>query len=705
MTTEARGFDLARLLRPRSIAIVGVSPEPGSLGGAVLSNLIRFGYDGEIHLISRNRSDIGGRPCLSSIDDLPEAIDVAVLAVPGAGIADAVAACARRKIGSAIVYAAGFAETGEKGRAQQDAIVRIAREAGMALVGPNCIGLTNFNDGVTLTYEPLTPLPASKAPAIGIVAQSGAMASALRPALLAKGLNVSFVVSTGNEADLGAEDFVAMLVEDERTKAIVLFAEALRHPQRFLAIATRARAIAKPIVLLHPGRSSRARQSARSHTGALAGDYAVMATMIRHHGVMLVETIEELIDTAELLARFPQPPTAGAAIVTNSGAFKGFAIDFCDSIGLDLPQPQPATLEALRNAVPTYATVDNPLDTTGQTIKDPGIFTDSAKHLLADPGIGSLIVSIVPGGPQQAMAKADALLPAMVGSTKPCAIAVMGDEQPLPAAFMPAFRDNGIPAFRSPERALRAMANATGYGRERAREKTAPPEISVPKFDARQSATLTEYAGKKLISALGIRIPEDGLAGDLDQAKKIAARIGYPVVLKAQSPELTHKSDVGGVIVGIADADTLAAAWERLHRDIAAARPELTLDGVLVETMAAPGLELVIGGRRDPAWGPVLLVGLGGVWIETLQDVRLMPADIGPAAVRDELGRLKAAALLEGSRGQPPADLDALADALMRIGALMRRYPAISEIDINPLMVYPKGQGVIALDVLLVTKD
>jgi acyl-CoA synthetase (NDP forming) len=701
VTTEAPPFDLGRLLRPRSIAIVGVSPEPGSLGGAVLANLDRFGYRGDIHLVSRNRREIDGRRCLGSIDDLPEAVDVAALALPSVGIVDAVAACARRKVSAAIVYAAGFAETGGEGAVQQETIVRIAREAGMALNGPNCIGLANFADGVPLTYEPLTPPTASDAPSVAIIAQSGAMASALRPALTAKGLRVSHVISTGNEAGLGAEDFLAHLIEDERVRAIVLFAEQLRFPQRFLAVASRAREAGKPIVLLHPGRTSRARKSARTHTGALAGDYAVMATLVRHRGVVLVETIEELIDTAELLARFPQAPAAGAAIVTNSGAFKGFALDFCEEIGLDLPQPTAATLNALRAVLPSFATIDNPLDTTGQTIKEPGIFADSARHLLADPNIGSLLVSIVPGGPQQAMNKVDALLPPLSGSAKPCVVAVMGDEQPLPAEFAPAFRAKGIPVLRSPERALRALARITAHGRHKA--VSCPPETAVPDIQVLQGGVIPEYASKELIAALGIAVPRGTLAGTIDLAKEIAAGIGYPVVIKAQSPELAHKSDVGGVIVDIADADALAAAWNELHRRMAIARPDLRLDGVLVESMAAPGLEMVIGGRRDPDWGPVLLAGLGGIWIEVLNDVRLMPPDIAPAGIVDELSKLKSAALLQGVRGRPPADVGALADALVRIGALIQRYPAIAEIDINPLMVYPKGQGLLALDVLLVT--
>src|SRR5712691_2942164 len=562
-SVTADGADVGRLIRPRSIAIVGVSPEPGSIGGAVLKNLERFGYRGEIHLVSRSRSEINGRPCLASIADLPRGIDVAVLAVPGAGIRDAVAACAARAVGAAIIYAAGFAETGEAGWAEQAAIAQIARDGGMAVTGPNCIGLVNFCDGVPLTYEPVEPLPAGNAPAIGIVAQSGAMLSSLRMALLGKGLALSHIVSTGNEAGLGLEDFLSFLVDDERTRAIVMFAEQIRHPSRFLAIAARACGSAKPIVLMHPGRSRRARESALTHTGALAGDYAVMATLVRPHGVVLVDTIEELIDTAEILARFP-PPALGAAVITNSGAFKGFALDFCDAIGLDLPKPMPGTRAALGKALPPYATIDNPLDTTGQTIKEPSIFTEAASCLLADPGMGSLVVSIVPGGPTQAMAKAAALLPPLTAANKPVAVAVMGDEGPLPAEFMPSFRDKGIPVFRAPERALRAMAHATAYGLLLRDTAPADTDLALPLDLPVQKGVLPEHLGKSVVARLGIPVPRGAVAQNLDEAHAIARRDGYPVVLKAQSVELSHKSDIGGVIIRIDGADELTAAWNRI---------------------------------------------------------------------------------------------------------------------------------------------
>ena len=332
------------------------------------------------------------------------------------------------------------------------------------MLGPNCIGFTNFADGVVLTFETLTPQSIAGKPAVAAVTQSGALAAALRLALMAKGLGVSHAISTGNEADLSAEDFLSFLLDDKDTRAVALFVEQIRRPQVFLQLAERAREMRKPVVLLHPGKSKRARESAHSHTGALAGDHAVMTALLRDRAVILVDTIEELIDVADLLTR-AKPPVGGVGMITNSGAIKGFALDFAESIGLDIPQPGPATVAALKKALPSYAPADNPVDVTAQVIKEPEIWTGAAEALLADPQIGSLALPMVVGGPKQAMEKMERLLPAIVASGKPAVVAALGDEWPIAEDFSNAFRDKGVPVFRSPERALRALAHATRYGR------------------------------------------------------------------------------------------------------------------------------------------------------------------------------------------------------------------------------------------------
>ena len=710
MTAERQAFALRPLLRPRSVAIVGVSPEAGSLGGNVLANLTRIGFQGDIHLVSRNNREIGGRACVGSIDELPDGVDVAVLAVPRQASLDAVKACVRRKIGAALVFASGFAEMDEAGRADQGAMARIANEAKLALCGPNCIGLVNLTDRVALTFEPLSFPPPYPPPlagegregegrGIGVVTQSGAMCSTLRLALLAKGLKLSIVVSTGNEAQLTTEHFLEFLVDDDATEVIVLFMEQVRDPALFLALAARARERKKPIVLMHPGRSARAQESARTHTGAMVGNHAVMSALVAHQAVVRVETLEELLDTAEILARFAVPPIKGAAVMTNSGAFKGYALDFAETLGLDLPALSAANAEAIKKILPPFAAIENPVDTTAQTVRDPSILGSTAAQLLADPAMGSLVISIVAGAPRFAMDKANAILSGIANLEKPIAVATMGDETELPAEFSASLREKGLAFFRSPDRALRAMARATWYGNAVTSLRPRAQAPSLPSYEIATSGALNEHQGKALLAMLGIAVPEGALARDSGEASEIAEHIGYPVVLKAQAAALAHKSDAGGVALAIADDAALLRAWHAIAANVSKSQPDLRLDGMLVEAMAPPGLELVVGARREKGWGPILTVGLGGIWIEALHDIRILPADIDHDGIIEELQVLKGAALLRGDRGTPAADLDAVADCVLRLGAIMRGDRRVTEIEINPLRVYAKGA--LALDVLM----
>jgi acetate---CoA ligase (ADP-forming) len=692
---------LDRILRPRSVAIVGISPEPGHMGASVLANLERCHFAGDIHLVSRSRKEFNGRACTPSIDDLPHGVDVAVLVVPQNAAVDVITACGRRGVGAAVVFASGFAEVGDAGRADQERLAAAARDANVMVLGPNCIGMCSFGVGAALTFEANVELPAPGAgPKIGMAAQSGAVAAIMRLAFLAKGLGISFYISTGNEADLTVEDFLGALIDDEGTQVAALFVEQIRRPQLFLELAAKARARNKPIVVMHPGRSQRARISASTHTGALAGDHAVLTALLRHAGVVMVDTLEELVDTSELLAR-AEPPATGPGIITNSGAIKGFALDFCDAIGLDVPQLSPATADTLKAALPAFASIDNPADITAMTLRDATLWTKTADAMLADPALGSLCIAMVPGSTKPALEKAHALLPSIARGGKPAVVAVLGDEHPIPQEFDTAFREQGVPVHRSPERALRALAHATAYGQRRAAAGGPPAIIDAPALPRR--GTLPEYEGKAHLAALGIAVPQGALARDAAEAKQIAERIGYPVVLKAQAEALAHKSDAGGVALNIADAAALDAAWSRMVSRIEAAQPGLALDGILVEAMADPGIEMIVGARRDPEWGPIVVVGLGGIWTEALDDVRLMPADLPREQVVAEIDRLKGSRLLRGLRGAPIADIEALADAVVRVGALMRARAEITEIDINPLMVYGKGDGVLALDALIVT--
>jgi len=701
--TVLPAIDISRLMRPRSIAIVGISPEPSSAGFLALRNLEDFGYRGSVHLVSRNQTNIGNRACVRAIDDLPDGVDAAMLFIPRIAIEDAVAACARRGVGGVVVFAAGFGEAGGEWQATQERIAATARAAGLALCGPNCLGIVDFVHGIPLTFARQIGRREQVSSGAVVIAQSGGLASIVRAALTAKGLAVTCTVSTGNEAVLGLEDYAAYLLEDPATKVVVAFAEQIRKPQRFLAMVARARELGKPVVLLLSGHSVAARDSAKSHTGALAGDYAVIEALLRHDCVLLVQSLEELFDVAELALRFPAPPSKGLAIVTDSGAIKGLALDYCETLGLDLPPLSPGLAATIQAELPDFVDASNPLDLTAQAITHPEMYERTIKPFLADDTYGSLLLAVIIGEASDfAVAKGKTCLKPLLGSPKPVIIGLLGDEVNVPASIITDARAAGIPFFRSPERALRALARLTTYGRsvERARTRQAVVPIVPPPLTG--GGTLTEYASKRYIAKLGIQIPTGMLVGNLLDATQAAAAIGFPVALKLQAAALPHKSDVGAVLLGINDDTQLAHAWAKLQQ-VGSRYPDLAIDGVLVEAMAPRGLEMIVGARRDPDWGPVTLVGLGGVWAEALHDVRVLPVDLDLDEISEEIGKLRGAPLLRGMRGEAARDVAALATTVQRIGSLLAAQPEIREIDLNPVTVYDAGEGVLALDALIVT--
>ncbi|HLI22353.1 MAG TPA: acetate--CoA ligase family protein [Stellaceae bacterium] len=693
---------VGRLLRPRSVAIVGASPDAGSIGFNALENLLRAGYQGEIHLVSRSRKEINGRPCVPSIDDLPLGVDAVVLVVPEAVVVDSVAACARRQAGSAVVFASGFAEVGAEGKAKQDRIREIARESGVLVLGPNCIGLRNFAGNNALTFEPVTEPAPTITEGAAVIAQSGAMTSNLKLALFAKGVPVTCAISTGNEAVLGVEDFLADCLDQPGNRVFALFIEQVRRPAVFLDLVRRARREGKPIVLLHPGRTAIARETAKSHTGAFAGDYQTMRAILTHEGVVLVDTMDELFDTTTLLARWPEPSPLPVGAISNSGAFRGISLDMAADIGLELAALTAETKAKLKAMLPAYATIDNPLDITTVGLAQPQVFGNTAQAVLDDPGVGGLVLAFIPGAPEFQMVRCRSLLPAIEHATKPVAFSMFGDETKLIEEFPRTLRERNVPLFRSPDRALRAMAHVSAYGRARMRAAVSPKTLAQSVTIA-ERGPIAEYRAKAYLKELGIAVPAGSLVMNVDHACAVAEAIGYPVVLKAQSPALLHKSDAGGVIVGIKDAAALRTAWPVLHENVARAKPCLALDGVLVEAMAKPGVELIVGARRDPEWGPVLMIGLGGIWTEALKDVALLSADLGDDEIIEALARLKGAALLDGLRGAPPSDKRAVAQVAASLGALMRATPDLLDIEINPLMVYPSGA--IALDALMIAAE
>jgi acetate---CoA ligase (ADP-forming) len=465
-------MDVNRLLRPRSIAIVGVSDKPGTTGGNILGSLANYDYGGTIHLVSRGRSEVLGRACYATVDEMPEGIDLAVLCLPRAGIIEALVACARRKVGAAIVFASGFAELDAAGRAEQDEMARIARAHDVALLGPNCLGIqfpvAGLSLGLGLAPRLTGELAAAK-PMVAIAGQSGGMAVALAAALRVRGFAATYVISTGNEAALGIEEVLADAIDHEESKVIALVAEQIRKPEMFREMAARARAAKKPIVLLHPGITAKARAAAATHTGARPGDFAATRAMAEQEALILAGSFDEWVDVTTLLCHYPAPPKGGLAVITNSGAVRGMTFDLCEELNVPVPEISSETKDKLRPLLPVFAHIGNPLDVTAQTAFQFNLLGNAIEPLINDPAVGCLVVAMVGGSGPIPVETARHAIPPIQASGKPVIYSIFGAGSTLPPELEPLLRAGNIPFQRSPEAAIRAMARVMHYAAALAR--------------------------------------------------------------------------------------------------------------------------------------------------------------------------------------------------------------------------------------------
>ncbi|HYD23346.1 MAG TPA: acetate--CoA ligase family protein [Croceibacterium sp.] len=691
-----------RLLRPKSVAVVGASDRTGALGATLLNNLVQYEFAGDIYPVNPKRDELLGLKVAHTIDELPEGIDCAVLAIPRPFVLDTVRQLAARGCGAVVIYSAGFSEAGEEGMREQLELGAIAAEHGMVIEGPNCLGCTNYVERVPLTFvETNMRTPPKGTRAVGIASQSGALAAVLATALHPRGLYVSTSVSTGNEAASGVEDYVEWLVDDADTHVIAMYVESLRRPRAFVAAARRARAAGKPIVMLHPGKSSKAQESAATHTGAMAGDYALMKAKLAREGVIFADTLEELADVTEIALRCQALPGANMAVLGESGALRGLAFDLAEDMGLDLIDLNDDNSPALRAVLPEFVPVSNPTDITALGLSEPEIYTKVLTALLEDERVGSVVASIIQSDPITSGIKFPHIIKVLEDGTfaKPLVFAGVDEGARVPEHYIEGLREVGIPWFPSTERAYRAIARLADLAKRDLTDRSAEP-IAVPGLAA-VSGVVPEYKAKELLRPLGIRFPESRFAASADEAVEAAEAIGYPVAMKAQAAALGHKSDAGGVLLNLRTADDVREAFARLYGNVAAYDASIRLDGVLVEKMGRMGVEMIVGAKHDREWGPVVLAGFGGVTAELLQDVRLFTPDLDQAAVHAGLLELRQAALLNGYRGSPALDVAALAELIVLVGRIMAGNPAIREIDLNPVIVHPEGEGVVALDALM----
>jgi len=701
-------MSLDAYFRPASVAVIGASTNPSKLGHAVLKNLIEGGYinRGRVVPINPTGGEILGIPSYPSILNVPETIDLAVIVIPYPLVPAALRECGQKGVPATIVISAGFREAGMEGLERERELIQIAKEYHLRLIGPNCLGVID-------TYTPLNASFAAGTPPSGPMAfmsQSGALGTAVLDIALAGRLGLSKFVSLGNKADVSEVDLLQAWADDEHTRVILIYSEGLPNGQEFIRVA-RQITPKKPVIAIKSGVTQSGSRAVSSHTGSLAGSEQAYHAAFHQAGILRADSMEELFDAALAIGYQPELKGKRIAIVTNAGGPGILATDALERASLRMARFEVGTIHALESFLPDAASAANPVDVLGDARADRYRFAIQA--VLTDPNTDGLLVVLTP----QAMTEIEATAQAVgeLGSKT---------DKPILACFMGEARVSngiqilnrfGIPNYPFPERAGNAFRQMADYQEIKSR----PPEkfeeftfdptpvkkiIAAVRSEGRLA--IGDSEARAILQAYDLRIPRSEIAATPEDAIRIAGEIGYPVVLKIASPDILHKTDVGGVKVGLQNGEDVRDAYElmvyRAHRYL----PEAHIWGCLVQEMApAGGLEVLVGMNRDPQFGPLVTFGLGGIYVETLKDVTFRIAPFSRREAEEMTNEIRAHALLDGVRGKPRMDKRSIVDALLRIGQLVQDFHEIVELDINPLMVYPDEQGAIAIDMRLVLED
>jgi len=699
---QAAAESVRPILAPRSVAVVGASRRPGTIGHALLTNLRRCGFRGPVYAVNPNAQTLDGAPAYPSVRAIGAPVDLAVIAVPAAAVEGVVADCAAAGVRGVVVISAGFAEASAAGREAERRITALARASGMRLVGPNCMGVLNTAPEVSLnaTFAPTWP-PAGN---IAMLSQSGALGLAILDQVQSLNVGISSFVSVGNKADVSSNDLLCYWADDPRTRVVVLYLESFGNPRKFARIAP-AVAQQKPIVAVKSGRSAAGTRAASSHSAALASLDIAVDACFEQAGVIRTTTLEELFDVAALLSTQPVPAGARVGVVTNAGGPAILLADACEARGLALPALGPATVAALREFLPATAALGNPVDMIASAT--PEQYARTIAAVGADANVDALVVLYVPPlvtQPEE-IAAAIARGAGAVPAEKPV-LTVFMSARGAPPALAGGPR-GALPSYSFPENAAQALAAAVRYGRWRQRPRGTPLALSsfaratVRAVAERVLAGATEPCWlepddvRTLLRAAGIEFAAMAVAAPGD-AVAVAERLGYPLVAKAIAPGLLHKSDVGGVILGLDSAAAVAAAVETLAARVAAAGHRL--ERVLLQREVAGGIEALVGVTTDPTFGPLVVCGLGGVLVELLRDVTHHLVPVTDVDAAEMLARLRTARLLDGYRGSPPGDRAALIEVIQRVSALVEALPELRELDLNPVKVLPPGRGAVAVD-------
>ncbi|MCY3830921.1 MAG: acetate--CoA ligase family protein [Rhodospirillaceae bacterium] len=691
---------LLPILRPESVAVIGASDTPSRIGGRPIHSMKTMGYGGRIHPVNPRRETVQGLPAFASIRDVPEPVDCALVAVPAAIAVGAIRDCAECGVKSAVVFTSGFAEQGEDGAVAQREIARIARDSGMRIVGPNCLGVFAMDSGWYGTFTNAPAMIERPPGPVGIVSQSGAYGSHVLIVAQKRGVGANYWVTTGNECDVEIGEVIDFFVDSPEVGIVVAYAEGIRDAARLRQALGKARDARKPVIFMKVGRTGEGARAAASHTASLAGSDAVYEALFRQYGVYRAGTTEELVDIAYACQYGSYPAGRRVALQTISGGGGVQMADDAVRYGLEvapLPQPVQARLKTL---IP-FAGTHNPVDFTAQALNEPDLMLKNIGLTIEEADYDSHIVFMT-------------TVPATPFMKEPCADLFRTVRERWPGVPMimslvggrdvvEAYEKLGYPVFEDPSLAVRALAALTRFGEAFGRGAgRAPPEPPAGMLPA-PAAPAGERDALAVLASAGIPVVGASLAATPDEAVAAAAALGGPCALKIASPDILHKTEIGGVLLNVEGDDAVADGARTLLRRAAERAPEARIDGVLVSGMVAGGVETVLGAVCDPVFGPAVMFGLGGVFVEALEDVSFRLAPFGVDEAHRMIGEIRGRAVLDGVRGAPPADLDALADALARLSVFAAANAGrIESVDINPFIALPEGG--VAADALIVPR-
>ena len=702
---EQNGSRLESIFRPNSVAVIGASNRVGTVGHDLFRNILLSGYSGTLYPVNPKAASIAGVHAYTSVGEIPDNIDLALIMVPATAVAQVLEECGQKGARGAVIVTAGFKEVGAEGAALERRAVEIAREHGISLVGPNCLGVINTDIDIMLNASFARCMP--KHGNIAFLSQSGALCAGILD--YARGRNIGFskFISVGNKADVTEIDLLRYLAKDDSTDVILMYLETLVDGRALIELAreiTGELAHRKPILAIKSGRTTQGAAAARSHTGALAGSDAVYDAIFAQAGILRVDTVEELFDFAVGFSRQPLPKGNRFAIVTNAGGPGIMATDAAIRYGLELAKLRPETLESLKAKLPPTANFSNPVDVIGDATCDR--YTTALEAVLGDPNVDGLVVLLTPQSMTDIEAIARTIGKIAPSSKKPVLASFLGHVDV--SAGVRILEQHGVPNYEFPENASRSLGAMCRYTQWLTR-----PRTQERRFEADQDAVrkifsrvrsegrtfLPEAEALAVLKAYGFPLLQHELAKNEDEAAAMFEKIGGPVAMKIASPDVVHKVDVGGVLLNISTPEEARAGYKKITNGVKQKLPSARLLGVEIQAMAGKGVEVILGISKDPAFGHLIMFGMGGTYVEVLKDVSFRLVPIRQLGANNMIHSIRAAKVFESFRGQPPSDIEAIAECLERLSQLIVDFPEISELDINPLIVHAEGKGARVADV------